>query len=193
VAFSWGRHSACGRLPPAACTMRDGNGATETPSSAMVGQFRGGLKPGARLGPFEACSRRPCVAGNRACMRPFRPPANRPLTQFATYFSGFVFAGIPQRSLRNSSRLGNGGLKGRLHGRKPRSSGSPGLRRGRQFAHQRNCRRVVPRRGFHPLSWAEGPCGQARLPAARKAKAQRRAEARRRLNACPTGSLTAMA
>jgi hypothetical protein len=30
------------------------------------------------------------------------------------YFSGFVFAGIPQRSLRNSSRIGNGGLKGRL-------------------------------------------------------------------------------
>jgi len=28
-----------------------------------------------------------------------------------TYFSGFVFAGIPQRSLRNSSRIGNGGLK----------------------------------------------------------------------------------
>jgi len=60
------------------------------------------------------------------------------------------------------------GLKGRLHGRKPRPSGSPGLRRGRQFAHQRNCRRVVPRRGFHPLSWAEGPCRQARLPATRR-------------------------
>jgi len=67
-----------------------------------------------------------------------------------------------------------GGLKGRLHGRKPRSSGSPGLRRGRQFAHQRNCRRVVPRRGFHPLSWAEGPCGQARLPATQKAEGERR-------------------
>ena len=92
----------------------------------------------------------------------------------AGYFSGFGFAGIPQRSLRNSSRIGNGGLKGRLHGRKPRSSGSPGLRRGRQFAHQRNCGRVVPRRGFHPLSWAEGPCGQARLPATQKAEGERR-------------------
>jgi hypothetical protein len=53
------------------------------------------------------------------------------------------------------------GLKGRLHGRKTRSSRSPGLRLGRQFAHQRNCGRAAPWRGFHPLSWAEGPCGQA--------------------------------
>jgi hypothetical protein len=36
-----------------------------------------------------------------------------------TYSSGFVFAGIPQRSLRNSSRIGNGGLKGRLQARLP--------------------------------------------------------------------------
>ena len=36
-----------------------------------------------------------------------------------TYSSGFVFAGIPQRSLGNSSRIGNGGLKGRLQARLP--------------------------------------------------------------------------
>jgi len=33
--------------------------------------------------------------------------------------SGFVFAGIPRRSLRDSSRIGNGGLKGRLQARLP--------------------------------------------------------------------------
>jgi len=70
------------------------------------------------------------VPGNRAwqsCLqppfrrlrRPFRPPSNRPLTQFAGISSASCFAGIPQRSLRNSSRIGNGGLKGRLQARLP--------------------------------------------------------------------------
>jgi hypothetical protein len=36
-----------------------------------------------------------------------------------SYLSVFVFAGIPQRSLRNSSPIGNGGLKGRLQARLP--------------------------------------------------------------------------
>jgi len=44
-------------------------------------------KPLSRLWPFATCRRPPCVAanraGNRACRRPFRPPSNRPLTQFA--------------------------------------------------------------------------------------------------------------
>jgi hypothetical protein len=161
--------------------------------------------------PFVACRRPPCVAGNRACRRPFRPPSNRPLTPVRRHFSGFVFrrhsAAKPEKfvayrkrrperpparskaspwlesrmwgKMASCCRLVIGlyessspfmGLKGRLHGRKPRPSGSPGLRRGRQFAHQRNCRRVVPRRGFHPLSWAEGPCGQARLPATRRSQ-----------------------
>jgi len=141
------------------------------------------------------------VAGNRACRRPFRPPfriwpfaamcrcagrgadtrvgaavwdmLSSSRVQLELHISfGFVSFIRCQRNPRNSSRIGNGGLKGRLHSRKPRSSRSPGLRRGRQFAHQRNCGKGVPRRGFHPLSWAEGPCGQARLPAARMAKVQ---------------------
>src|SRR5580704_3729348 len=62
-----------------------------------------------------------------------------------------------RRSSRNLSGVEDGGLKGRLHGRKPRSSHSPDLRRGRQSAHQTKCGRTASPRGLHPLSWAEGP------------------------------------
>jgi hypothetical protein len=55
------------------------------------------------------CELRPlCVAGNLA-WRPFRPPPDH--SRSRRYFSGFVLAGIPQRSLRNSSRIGNGGRR----------------------------------------------------------------------------------
>ena len=42
-----------------------------------------------------------------------------PLTQFAGISPASCFAGVPPRSLRNSSRIGNGGLKGRLQARLP--------------------------------------------------------------------------
>ena len=80
----------------------------------------------ARIGRLNACASRLAfrVAGNPACRRPFRPPfsalaiyrmnskaqvgqafslrrASARLLGTRRIFSGFVFAGIPQRSLRN--------------------------------------------------------------------------------------------
>jgi len=82
--------------------------------------------PKAAIGPGgERCSAlacgvcAACVTGNRACRRPFRPPSNRPLTQFVRIFPASCLAGILRRSPRNSSGVEYGGLKGRLQARLP--------------------------------------------------------------------------
>src|ERR1700689_2290193 len=60
------------------------------------------------------------LCGRQSCLQAaFQAAVQQTTHAVRTYFSGFVFAGIPQRSLRNSSRIGNGGLKGRLQARLP--------------------------------------------------------------------------
>jgi hypothetical protein len=64
----------------------------------------------------------PC--GRQSCLQAaFQATVEQTTHAVRRYFSGFLFADIPwparvgrelQRSLRNSSRIGNGGLKGRL-------------------------------------------------------------------------------
>jgi len=123
--------------------------------------------------PLTACGSA-ALCGRQDCLQAaFQAAIEQTTYAVRGYFFGFVFrrhrAAKPEKFVAYRETAA---WRGCLHGRKPRPSRSPGLRRGRQFAHQRNCGRVVPRRGFHPLSWAEGPCGQARLPAARNAKVQ---------------------
>ena len=60
------------------------------------------------------------LCGRQSCLQAaFQAAVQQTTHAVRTYSSGFVFAGIPQRSLRNSSRIGNGGLKGRLQARLP--------------------------------------------------------------------------
>jgi hypothetical protein len=60
------------------------------------------------------------LCGRQSCLQAaFQAAVQQTTHTVRTYFSEFVFAGIPQRSLRNSSRIGNGGLKGRLQARLP--------------------------------------------------------------------------
>jgi hypothetical protein len=58
------------------------------------------------------------LCGRQSCLQAaFQATVQQTTHAVRTYSSGFVFGGIPQRSLRNSSRIGNGGLKGRLQPR----------------------------------------------------------------------------
>jgi hypothetical protein len=60
------------------------------------------------------------LCGRQSCLlAAFQAAVEQTTHAVRTYSSGFVFAGMPQRSLRNSSRIGNVGLKGRLQARLP--------------------------------------------------------------------------
>jgi hypothetical protein len=52
------------------------------------------------------------LCGRQSCLQAaFQAAVEQTTHSVARYFSGFVLAGIPQRSLRNSSRIGNGGRR----------------------------------------------------------------------------------
>jgi len=79
----------------------------------LVQASRTRLANSARHSPLPVCAkaRRGCGADTSFGIGEGRSPASDSL------FSDFAFFGIVQRSLRNESRIGNGGLKGRLQPR----------------------------------------------------------------------------
>ena len=141
------------------------------------------------------------LCGRQSCLQAaFQAAVQQTTHAVRTYSSGFVFAGIPQRSLRNSSRIGNGGLKGRLQARLP--------------ATRKACRHAwLPHIGIAVQSVSDilisGIChepanrslrsrlGKTIVPILSRDQRERfcwhetgsvrRGEAPRRLNACPTG------
>jgi len=99
--------------------------------------------------------RGPSGAGNLAWQSCLQPPFRRLFGPGPTSSSGrrdFVglvsFVRSQAQEIRQAPRKP---AESRLHGRKPRPSGSPGLRRGRQFAHQTNCGKGVLGEVFIPF------------------------------------------
>ena len=123
-----------------------------------------------RLWPFVACRRPPCVAGNRACRRPFRPPSNRPLTQSQVFLRLRVRrhpAAKPEKLIayrkRRPERPPAGKIACRTNGQSPESSAArPAWRYFCGFVSFRRCaakpEKFVRIRGSRPKAGCRQDC-----------------------------------